>query len=56
LGEDHVLIKVERQVVAGINYRYIFRSEYGEVEAVVYKDLNNDFDIIDIRPVKAKEL
>jgi hypothetical protein len=44
---------VERQVVAGFNYRYTLRcAELGLVEAVVYKDLDGGFDLIDISPIK----
>jgi hypothetical protein len=35
------LTKVERQVVAGFNYRYTLETvEYGDAEAVVYKNLD----------------
>lgn len=59
LASGHELLQVERQVVAGFNYRYTLQTaELGVVEAVVYKDLNGEFDLIDVRPIKkqAKEL
>lgn len=41
LKNYEALLKVERQVVAGFNYRFTFQTEFGVVEAVVYKDLND---------------
>lgn len=55
LTSGYELVGVERQVVAGFNYRYTVKSaELGLVEAVVYKDLDGGFDLIDIRPVKSE--
>jgi hypothetical protein len=59
LSSRDELLQVERQVVAGFNYRYTLQTaELGVVEAVVYKDLNGDFELIDVRPIRqqAKDL
>jgi hypothetical protein len=59
LGKDYELVQVERQVVAGFNYRFrIKSSELGLVEVIIYKDLNGEFDLINVSPVKeeSKEL
>lgn len=53
MAGGYELVGVERQVVAGFNYRYTVKcTELGLVEAVVYKDLDGGFDLIDIRPIK----
>jgi hypothetical protein len=55
LSSGYELVAVQRQVVAGFNYRYTVKcAELGLVEAVVYKDLDGGFDLIDIRPVKSE--
>lgn len=57
ITSGYTINKVEMQVVAGFNYRFTLHTEeYGQVEAVIYQDLDGDYDLVYIQPVKNNDL
>lgn len=49
------LVKAEEQVVAGMNYKYTYKSQRGEEVVVVNQSLNGELNIASITPVEEKK-
>lgn len=49
------LVKAEQQVVAGMNYKYTYKTERGEDEVVVNQNLKGKLNIASIKPVEEKK-
>lgn len=49
------LVKAEEQVVAGMNYKYTYKTERGEEVVVVNQSLYGDLNIASITPVEEKK-
>ena len=57
ISSGYTITKVEMQVVAGFNYRFTLHTrEYGQVESVIYQDLDGAYDLVYIQPVKPNDL
>jgi hypothetical protein len=50
------LIKVEHQIVAGINYRFRFQLEEEYREIVVWKQLDGNFQVTSNEAISAPDL